>query len=675
MTAAVLAVYLPPRLLTGRFTLEGLDYWQVHVYRIEYARRFLFHWPPLLPAWNTREFFGSPFWANLHNFPWVPVRLILLPLDPALIFPAGVLLAAALSALLSFAYGRRVGFSPAASGLLGWTYACSGFFASKVMMGYLPHLESFPFLPLFLLLVERLPASAASGTALVPLALASAFAALCGHPQLPFYSLVLTVVYLVYRRGIRGAARPLLAMGAGLLLAGFAWGPMLSLIGRSTRVLPLETADNDVAFPLGRLWGYLRPWMDGWPESVARFPHVPFTGYPNNAYFWDTVVYCGILPLAAAGVLTALLVRKRRTVHPLWPFFLAAGAIALATALPFRQHFLSLLPGTYLRSPARQAFVTTFSLAFALAAWVDRFLKDDRFRSGMKMGAVGLAALLHLADLGRFDASFVRLIPREGAPLPSFERILDREADGARVGVDYYLRIALNRTRDDAGFFDTLVLASTYRTVMALSHSPPSANHEFMRASFLQREPLAFLGVRFVVTHFRRDDLRERGAAGNLRLYEVPGPAPFAVLYPSSFVRRSGEEGYLAAVRARTPVWTEGLTLIGASGVSPGPNSASRGEEAPSPVTLRRPVPDRMEATVTATGESFLRVLEARDPGWRAFVDGEPVPVLAAENCFMAVRIPPGRHEVRWEYGTPGKIPGALASGLGGALLLGLCLL
>jgi uncharacterized membrane protein YfhO len=82
-----------------------------------------------------------------------------------------------------------------------------------------------------------------------------------------------------------------------------------------------------------------------------------------------------------------------------------------------------------------------------------------------------------------------------------------------------------------------------------------------------------------------------------------------------------------------------------------------------------------MDATVTATGESYLRVLEARDPGWRAFVDGEPVPVLAAEYCFMAVRVPPGRHEVRWEYGTPGKLAGGIASGLGGALLLGLCLL
>jgi len=675
MTAAVLAVYLPPRLLTGRFTLEGLDYWQVHVHRIEYARRFLSHWPPLLPAWHTREFFGSPFWANLHNFPWVPVRLVLLPLDPALIFPAGVLLAAVLSAALSFAYGRRVGFSPMAAAVLGWTYACSGFFASKVMAGYFPPLESFPFLPLFLLLVERLPDSAASGTALVPLAIASAFAALCGHPQLPVYSMVLAAAYLIYRRGVRGAARPLLAMGAGLLMAGFVWGPMLSLAARSTRVLPLEPADTDVAFPLGRLGGFLRPWMDGWPESVARFPRVPFSGYPSNAYFWDTVVYCGILPLAAAGVLSALLVRKRRTVHPLWPFFLAAGAIALATALPFRQRLLSFVPGTYLRSPARQAFVTTFSLGFALAALVDRFLEEDRIRPGMRLGAVGLVAILHFADLGRFDASFVKLIPRERLVIPSFERILDREADGARVGVDYYLRIALNRARDDAGFFDTLVLASTYRTVLALSHSPPSANHEFMRASFLQQEPLAFLGVRFLVTQFHRDDLKERESAGNLHLYEVPGPAPFAVLYPSSFVRRSGEEDYLAAVRARTPVWTDGLTLIGESGISPGPNPAARAEDAPSTVTLRRPVPDRMDATVTATGESYLRVLEARDPGWRAFVDGEPVPVLAAEYCFMAVRVPPGRHEVRWEYGTPGKLAGGIASGLGGALLLGLCLL
>ncbi len=51
--------------------------------------------------------------------------------------------------------------------------------------------------------------------------------------------------------------------------------------------------------------------------------------------------------------------------------------------------------------------------------------------------------------------------------------------------------------------------------------------------------------------------------------------------------------------------------------------------------------------------QSVLVVRETLLPGWRAWVDGEPVPLLYAEGVLRAVLIPPGKHEVLMRYRPP----------------------
>jgi uncharacterized membrane protein YfhO len=50
-------------------------------------------------------------------------------------------------------------------------------------------------------------------------------------------------------------------------------------------------------------------------------------------------------------------------------------------------------------------------------------------------------------------------------------------------------------------------------------------------------------------------------------------------------------------------------------------------------------------------------------PWWRARVDGAPAPLVRANVLFRAVRVPPGRHEVRIEFApVAGAITELLAS-------------
>jgi len=185
------AIYIRPSIVFSNQTLPGADYFQLHIRHIAFAREALFGPRHFLPAWYPRELFGAPFSANLQSFPWIPTRLILLLFDPVVAFAVGVAVAALLAALFTYLYCRRIGISEIGAVAAGWTFACAGFFASRVLAGHLPLLEAYPSLPLLLWLADRAvsPDRAQSRRRdLIAIALATACVAVAGHPQLPVYS-------------------------------------------------------------------------------------------------------------------------------------------------------------------------------------------------------------------------------------------------------------------------------------------------------------------------------------------------------------------------------------------------------------------------------------------------------------------------------------------------------
>ena len=116
-----------------------------------------------LPAWYPRELGGTPFRANIQSFPFIPTRFPLLLFEPHQAYLVGVEISALLAAVFTYLYCRRVGIGRIAAAVGGWTFACSGYFASRTMVGHLPLLEAYPSLPLLLWLTEvhlQLPAVA-----------------------------------------------------------------------------------------------------------------------------------------------------------------------------------------------------------------------------------------------------------------------------------------------------------------------------------------------------------------------------------------------------------------------------------------------------------------------------------------------------------------------------------
>ncbi len=69
--------------------------------------------------------------------------------------------------------------------------------------------------------------------------------------------------------------------------------------------------------------------------------------------------------------------------------------------------------------------------------------------------------------------------------------------------------------------------------------------------------------------------------------------------------------------------------------------------------------PERREFEVNSASGGTLVLIEQFYPGWRAFVDAAPAPIERYSDAFQQVRVPAGRHRVRFEYRSRGLRLGA----------------
>ena len=668
MLLGLVLLYGPPAVLDGSGTLLGVDYNNIHGRRIAYAQEALAGPDARLPAWHTRELFGAPFWSNVQSFPFAPTRLVLLGLDPSVLYSVAVILGASLAALFTFLYCRALGLGLLASAAAAWTFPASGYFASRVLVGHLPLLEAFHALPLLLWIVEcivRSEAGARRRALHVGLSLAVLATALSGHPQLPVYAIGTASLYALVRLRRRGAVRALASIAAGLGLAGFAWWPMLRLIGRSTRVLDLDRAENDIAYPLWRLKAFLFPWADGWPSLVDRLPATSFVD-PVRANFWDTVVYVGWVPLLAILVLLVrAIVLRRRPATP-WLLLAGIGAGALLLALPFARDAVGGSGWTLLRSPSRLLYLTTFALAAGLGAFLDLAL-GARTRRAVLATLAAVLVLVHAVDLGGHAGHYVQCLERAPSPAAEIEAVRADLRD-RRAAIDFSLNLPENRRVDDVGFFDSIMLARPYRAIAAMAGLPERANVQTFDGGALPAEVLPGLGVARVVTKHPQPGLTFVSEAHGAATYAVPDPAPRASFVPDARVRFAEEAEVLDDLRAKR------LDLRGALALSPAdrpPGFQPDEEDEPfePEVVYERPDPDHVVVRVRAPRFGFLRVLESHDEGWTATLDGGRVPLLLADGFAMAVRVPLGDHEVRLEYRTPGVLAGWILTAASALLL------
>ncbi len=673
---AAAGIYLPISVIRGTETLYGWDYMLQHSRRLSFAREGLGSASHTLPAWYSREMLGTPFSANIQNFPWIPSHLILLFFDPDVAYAPGVAISAVLAAIFTYLFCRRARLSHIAAVAAAWTFSCAGYFSSRILVGALTPLEVYPSLPLLLWLSDRAidPQRARfQARDTVFLALAVTCFALAGNPQLSAYAVSATVLYLVWHCQGRHRVRLLAAviLGIGIAMAGIV--PMLLLVQRSTRVLALGQSTTDVVLPYHRLLALVAPGIDGWPNGVGVPPGHPFTGLPN--IFWDTFAYSGILPLVAGAGLILMSVARRRWPSPRWAYLIALAAVALLGALPLWEPLHRAFPGTIMRSPARLLYLYTFAISMAFGIGVDTLIRWQPFEiRGLGLIA-GLGCILfHAWDLGHVARAFVVPTAWHALAIPEFERILAQDTGDHRVATSVVLSPRLVYNYDSAGGYDPIFLANTYRGIVALTGAPAGYNEEYMDAAAWSPSALRAAGVKFVVTWQTRTGLDLVSTTSGLRLYRVDDAASRAAFFAANeitFLARRELPSTLTMEQAtashRVVISEEDSNLVERS-KSAAPSSSM----GPRSIAYSRPNSDTILIRCGKGPAGVVYVLESYDPGWNVTVDGKSGRVLEANGLGMAMPVGSGDHLIVMTYRTPGRRLGVLVSMVSVCMLIAL---
>jgi hypothetical protein len=129
-----------------------------------------------------------------------------------------------------------------------------------------------------------------------------------------------------------------------------------------------------------------------------------------------------------------------------------------------------------------------------------------------------------------------------------------------------------------------------------------------------------------------------------IRTWGVPGALPRAYLVG----RARAVEGP-AAIQALVEPGFEPASEVILSGEG-APAAASAAQGGTGTVRIAELFGDRVRLEADADTPGVLVLVDAWDPGWRAWIDGRPAQVLRANSSFRAVSMPAGRHMVEMRY-------------------------
>ncbi|HEY9745925.1 MAG TPA: YfhO family protein [Oculatellaceae cyanobacterium] len=211
--------------------------------------------------------------------------------------------------------------------------------------------------------------------------------------------------------------------------------------------------------------------------------------------------------------------------------------------------------------------------------------------------------------------------------------------------------------------------------------------HQFMDEVLLQNNPAllpALCATPYIVSSkttpnsaWRPEDTEIIGEdpGFNLRILKVKRAVPRAYIAPNAIYNPEPEKVFKILTQSFLSHPYEQQVEIAKN--APGSTAQELTPLLPNArVDFVQDMPELIELRVDSPypgKDAHLVLTESMFPGWRAFVDGQEVPVYLANQRFMAISIPPGRHHVVFRYQSTRFAVGLGLSVLGVLLAIGCC--
>lgn len=302
------------------------------------------------------------------------------------------------------------------------------------------------------------------------------------------------------------------------------------------------------------------------------------------------------------------------------------------------------------------------SLAFpaALLFWLWLARKKVSFSAKMLLLAIFLVPYALLA-----------LQLQERKALPTTKELVSRIISGAKTGEAYFVlpkafvqlepcvqeikkRKSLFRVYDfdhrflppDLGHIYNLQQADGYYAV------PRKMNDLYEVIGIQTAEPTSFLPLRNLLALFNvryllaakeiKGSHLTRLSSGSCWLYENHFVLPRSYLVGNFKVIKNKREALLALTSRDFPL--RKVVLLDEP-----PRHAFQTED-PGQAKILAYAPQKVTVEVKAKERSFLVLLDAAYPGWKAYLDGRPVKIYTANYFFRGVLVPEGRHQITFKF-------------------------
>ncbi len=659
------------------------------------------------PLWDPHDLCGNPFLAFSHTGSLYPLGVLINVLTP---FPLSttlyILLHIILSALNMYLFLRHVPLKTLPAFMGAAAYSMSG-----TVMGnndVSPFLATAAWLPL-MFLGAHLTTRDGKALGFFLCAFATLFSMLGGETETLIYAIMGVLYYAVFSiksdslgTYAKGPLIVVLAIGSGVSMGLAQFLPLFELNHLSVRgqnFFPELYFSGSISMPLAFLGLLIYPV----PESIVSFPSMlnpwylgfiffPFfflsllrnPGYSTrrlagffilvlaylifmfappfhslasrvpllskllvpNRFFPVIEIY--FFYLAAVGIEKFITMPKKypRFYKGLGAYFLAYGAVVAAVSLVFSQSvFTRLALAVLLFLWPFWKKVIPISVALVILFLADVYLMDRVTLP--KTASTGLSPHLEIEYLIKDTGSRERyfILSSSLPPDPNLPYHL-----GMRIGAD---------TIDSWSRIPPLYPARVLGLILpGIFHREDGKVTFYDQMAIRDQDKIrtdgipvfSLLNVRWLISYLPWNPPREK-----IRLRKLPHtlfhiyenmdclPRAFVVHRARTFpyhedVRRAMED-------LEFDMRNE-ILLAGDSGGDLSGPPASRAET----VSLARPAPDRLAASVRMIDEGYLFLSESWYPGWQVLVDGEPARIERANYAFRAVRLGPGWHELNFSY-------------------------
>lgn len=369
------------------------------------------------PIWELNLAMGFPQFAEGQTGVLYPVNILLSFVNAERALNLSVILAVVVALYSSYYYFRLMQKSRLASSFGAIAFSFSSFFVTRLKHINLINVASlFPLLLITThLYFQKREIKYAVFTGIVLAAMVFA-----GHPQITFYSILVYVFYSIFEsfkkasresinaNGLHLLKYLIISISLGMALSAVQIVPTLEFASYSSRLNTNSALIQDCSFHPRNLITLVSPFHFGNPAGSTYKEDIRSIGV-----FWENATYLGIGPLILA-VYWIIRWVKRRKYKRYTGFFSALALVSLLIMLGYRTPLIFILAKaipffSLFRFPARFNLFLLFSLAFLAVCAFDYFQKVLRGNYKRIFIFIFLASVL--ADLYIFANSYIGYLP------------------------------------------------------------------------------------------------------------------------------------------------------------------------------------------------------------------------------------------------------------------------